>query len=273
MLFIQEHWYKTFMVDANVDKSEGALLLFRVASSIYGSRVRGRHELATPTFFSESLGKLTSPQLADVDGGHLALELIQSDTPVQTTDEEVFRGALETFPDQTDSGARALIQVIWNAAHVESEDNLFFHYWLSEKLRSWLGPRGFTDAKTRQVVVDLRRHAQEMLTLGINLRGRSPAEFLAARFSIANNQKTDSNSASAILNTIVSCASFAGAGLLETLDVMSLSPPCPQASCTMFGLLAGRFYGLKRLLALETHGQVFQSFLSDDHLSDGKKSW
>ncbi|MFT7619866.1 MAG: hypothetical protein ACI97A_003523 [Planctomycetota bacterium] len=265
MFFVRGRWYKTVMVDTTADKSDGAEFLSQVAQHLHASRdndgLDSRLDLASPQFFSDSLQEFSCNRSSSSGSeNQISFELIDSKIDPGMDDEALFSTRFESFSSLPDAAPRALIHVIWNAASIEPETNLFFHYWLSEKLRSWLGPRGFCSPGNKEAVASLRREAQRMLTMGINLRRRVPADFLAARYAISDPLESSDLDGGAILNTIVSCASFAGAGLLETLDVMTLSPPSPGPTCAIFGLLAGRFYGKKRLMALETHGQKLEAY-------------
>ena len=158
--------------------------------------------------------------------------------------------------------AAALLEVIALAATRQDDDTLFFHYWLSERIRFLLGPRGFDREKLGAHVLPLRSRIQNMITLGINLRGRPAGEFLAARFAIAEESGNQVSGSGAVLDALVSSASFAGAGLLETIDVLSLVPGCADDACMTFARLAGLFYGEKRLLAIRTFGEPLSAFLA-----------
>ncbi len=153
----------------------------------------------------------------------------------------------------------AVLAALQLRALAACDDTMFFHYWMSGELRSWFGPRGFEAAEK---FATLRQRVQDMITMGINLRGRRPEEYLAARQRWGQRSESGSSEFALVFDALLSAASFAGAGLLETMDVLVRDPICPRAGVLTFARLAGLFYGRNRLLNLRTLDRPFHSFLA-----------
>ncbi len=251
------------MVDHSKDKLAGTRLLVQIGKQ----SVKGRLDLEQA--FSQNLGSKnffhrtldgSSPPITSGDNSVTAFLLSESPSVAGESDVLVFESALKRWGDRVDAGALALLATILHKAKHVHDHRLFFHYWLSENMRSWLGPRGFDLPASVGDLEALRQRIQNMLTMGINLRGRSSAEFLAAQFEVMSGTAGHQVGAGYVLDSIVAASSFAGAGLLETVDVLSMSPHNRADLCDCFGLLAGTFYGRSRLVELETFGEQLTEF-------------
>ncbi len=266
MSFTRGRWYKTFMVDPTTDKDEGAALLTRVALHCAQSRkdrqVASRLALGSGQFFREVLPRADQQDLC-LEGNLLDPSSSESLIDPALGIEQAF---IQQLKDSTESEdvAAVLLKVILHAARHAHDPQFFFHYWLSENLRAWFGPRGFAVLLENPRMTALRQRIQDMITLGINLRSRSPQDFLAARYALESRQDKGQDRSTMILDALVASASFAGAGVLETIDVLSCSPKHAKAACATFGLIAGTFYGHNRLCCLRTFGRPFEEFLIPD---------
>ncbi len=260
------------MVDHSKDKLAGARLLVQIGKQ----SVKGRLDLEQA--FSQNLGSKnffhqildgSSPPITSEDNSVTACLLSESPSGTGESDVLVFEAALRRWGDQVDGGALALLATIFHKAKHAHDHRLFFHYWLSENMRSWLGPRGFDLPTCVEELKTLRQRIQNMLTMGINLRGRSSAEFLAAQFEVMNGTGGHQFGAGYVLDSIVAASSFAGAGLLETVDVLSMAPHNRADVCDCFGLLAGTFYGRSRLVELGTFGEQLTEFFRIEVKEEG----
>lgn len=130
------------------------------------------------------------------------------------------------------------------AAACSAADAAFFHYWLSETVRGWF-------ADTRADAASLRASRarfQDMVTLGINLRGWTEPEFLAAWHEVGMPGEVTATSA---FGGAVACATFAGPALHRALGAAAWTGEPAWAASLTLARLAGAYYGTAGIDRLE----------------------
>ena len=158
------------------------------------------------------------------------------------------------FPDPMDQAAAALAALAFLLAKSTNDSRLHFHYWFSERIRSWLpswieAAHGQARSRDRDLLTILRRDMQDLVTFGINLRGRSKLDFIAAAKGLFDDKAWSSRHRSVLgwLGMATAAASYAGADLPLAFDVCGRMTEQSCETAALLGLLVGAFNGESRL--------------------------
>jgi hypothetical protein len=135
------------------------------------------------------------------------------------------------------------------------------HYWLSELLRSWLPEWASLaeDSQEGDAWRCVRSEIQDMIALGINLRGRPRSAYFAAALAEHEKAGGEAMGTLAIVKSIATTMTYAGAAFLEALRLLGRAPGRPPAAGNLAGLFIGAFYGEAKLRAFEREAPELES--------------
>ncbi|MCA9321648.1 MAG: hypothetical protein KDB53_12985 [Planctomycetes bacterium] len=141
--------------------------------------------------------------------------------------------------------AGRLIAVLAELADRQAECRHFVHYWLSETLRAELPALGAECPEA----VELAGFAQDHVTLGINLRGRTEVQFRAAYRAEGEGGRDGSKTTAfrTALGAALAAAAYGGPDLLRSLRVLLAGPPDSDDGAWLLAELACRMQDLDRL--------------------------